>query len=181
MITYFQTISPSPDIGAYYNKCMAMIPDGEWGCFIDADAMILPARYAGKLMEDIVKKYPEIGMFGAYTNRVNNKEQLIEGYWDDFNMCNHHELGKALQDEYNTECVEARRPVSGVLMLVNKKAWKQCGFPEGSFFGVDNNFNYYLLNRGWSVKLMKGIYCYHWYRGPAMEDDDHLKYKQGIG
>jgi len=161
------------NLGSAYNEFMELLRDDDWACFLDHDAMFTTRDWYHQLVR-IVVKYPNAGMFTAKTNRVHNKAQLFGGKTsDDHDMRNHRKIGRQLACEYYDKVtpLSRRQAVSGVLMLISKRAWKQCRFIDG-FLGVDNQMHRDLLDAGMQVYVMEGVYVYHWYRGDG--DCSHL-------
>lgn len=170
-IAYAQT--GDKNLGAEYNKICSMVPEDDWICFLDHDAMFT-TKYWYKQLTDIVEKHPEVGMFTAMTNRVYNKVQLYRGRInDDHNIHFHRKVGNALYDSYYdvVQPLSRQELLSGVLMLIKKSVWSKHKFEEG-FLGVDNRIHSDLLDANYPVMLMKGVYVYHWYRGDG--DKSHL-------
>ena len=80
-IYYSQPWSTKKNIGAYYNKFMELLPDDDdFACFTDGDAMFMTVYY-GRQIEDIVKKYPQCGLFTCMTNRVAFPNQIADISW----------------------------------------------------------------------------------------------------
>ena len=159
----------SKNIGAAYNQFMNLIGDDDWACFLDADAMFVTGDFYKQLEEIIIKPENEnIGMYTACTNRIGNIEQIVFGKKSEearnHDIEFHREIGKALQNTRRYDLIDCKDPISGVVMLISKKAWsKTKGFADG-FLGVDNNMDYQLRNIGYRTCIMLGVYVYHWYR-----------------
>lgn len=167
--------SGETNLGAYYNSEMARVKIDDWVCFIDDDAIFTTGKWLEQLHE-YVDKYPHAGMFTCCTNRVYNKRQLVNGAMNEsHDMRDHRLIGKRLANNFYTdvEILNANAAISGVLMMIKKRVWKNCRFSEG-FFGVDNQIHRDLAKQGYKVYLMKGLYVYHWYRG----DGDHTHVKK---
>ena len=65
------------NLGYAYNKFMELLPnDDDWACFLDHDAMFTTSNWYHQL-ETIIKNNPDVGAFGARTNRVANTFQLV--------------------------------------------------------------------------------------------------------
>jgi GT2 family glycosyltransferase len=180
MIYYSTPWSSEKDLGKAYNDFMNLLPnDNDYACFTDADAMFTTHTF-GHQLEDIVKEYPEAPLFTAMTNRVGTDYQLakVSGAWEENNIARHWAIGKILQETYpyKVEDITHCSPLSGVLILIRKKEWKECGgFKEGiGMLGVDNSIHYRIRDKGYPVLLMKGVYILHYYRNGKAEDKNHL-------
>lgn len=51
-------------------------------------------------------------------------------------------------------------------MLVEKRLWMDVGgFKTEGMLGVDNDFYDRVRKSGRTIRQMRGVYLYHWYRG----------------
>ena len=159
------------NLGYAYNKFMEILPnDDDWGCFLDHDAMFTTNNWYNQL-NDIIKRNPDVGSFGARTNRLNSTYQLV-GNIDVYNhdITYHRKIGDHLQTKYyddlfvidkNTE----QKGFSGVLILLKKSIWKKIkGFKADGFNHVDNDLRYRLGEHKIPFHIMNGVYVYHWYK-----------------
>lgn len=177
MILYPIPYSSDKNIGKYYNWCMSLLPNkNDFACFVDGDAMFT-THYYGHQIENIIKTHPDCGLFTAVTNRVGTKYQCMPGMWDNNNIDDHWIKGKELHDNHYSECSDITHgpPLSGMLILLRKKEWKKAGgFLEDKMLGIDNSIHYRVRDIGGKVKLMKGVYIMHYYRGGKIENKEHL-------
>jgi len=153
------------NLGRTYNSIMEST-DADYVAFVDHDAMFTTSDWYHQICE-IIDQNKDAGLFTAVTNRIYNKQQLrpLEGH----DYLKHRSYGKELQSKHRTsvEPMNSTNPktlLSGVLMVVNRKAWEEVKFREG-FLGVDNSMHKDMLSKGWDVLLMTGVYLYHFYRG----------------
>jgi len=178
MIYFFTPYSTEKDLGRCYNEMMSLLPnEDDYACFTDGDSMFTTHNF-GHQLQEIVETYPEVPLFTCVTNRVGTKYQCVEGMWNEEVMYFHWETGKRLQEENGTDCVDITNatPISGVLMLIRKKEWIECGgFQEGlGMLGVDNSIHYRMRGIEKKVYLMTGVYVLHFYRGGIQTKKDHL-------
>lgn len=160
--------SIAKNIGAVYNNFMNMIPDGDWACFLDHDAMFTTLNWYQQLetiIENLNSSYPDAGLLTVCTNRIGNFEQLVEGVeTQNHDIYYHRKIGKQRQAEYGNSLRECDYVISGVVILISKEVWKQTsGFIDG-FLGVDNDIDRQVRALGYKSYIMDGVYCYHWYR-----------------
>jgi len=158
---------------------MSLLPnDDDWGCLMDLDTMFLTSN-VGHQLEEIVKKYPNTGLFTAITNRVGLKEQCYRGNIDnDPNILNWKRVAKQLQENKWMEMRELKHPISGHLMMVKKSVWKAVGgFPEvGKILAIDNSFSKRVLDHNLEIQLMEGVFVFHFYRmDKNITDKTHLR------
>lgn len=163
------------NLGWAYNTFMEIVPDGDWACFLDHDACFT-TRYWYYQLEEILKSKTEFGLFTCNTNRIGCGYQRLQGIdYNNHDISYHRKVGKKIEEERYGQVLDItyQPPLSGVLILISKKTWKEVnGFKDG-FLGVDNDIHKRCSKAGIKVGLMTGIYLYHWYRGDG--DISHLK------
>lgn len=172
------------NLGMVYNNFMEMIGDDDWACFLDHDATFTTRHWYFQLNE-IIEKNPQYGLLTAMTNRIGQKLQVVQGVdTENHDIKYHRAVGKAMQEQHNTNVTDLTTNnsdyfLSGVVILISKKAWKECGgFIEG-FLGVDRTLHKNCVENGVSVGRMDGVYVYHWYRGDG--DMQHVIEAQQLG
>ena len=174
MIHYIIPYSLEKNIGKYYNHCFSLVGDNDYICFLDGDAVFTRHDW-GHHISNTVRANPEYDLFTCMTNRVGTGYQCVNGMWDqnDFNV--HWEYGSSLNGHL-VEDITHKSPISGVMILLSKKAWSKAGgFAEGGMLGIDNSIHYHVRNQGGRVGLMKSVYVFHYYRGGNRNKTDHLK------
>ncbi|PAX60499.1 hypothetical protein [Brunnivagina elsteri] len=160
------------NIGAVYNNFMNMIPDADWACFLDHDAMFTTLDWY-KQLEDIVESlsvsHHDAGLLTVCTNRIGNFEQIIQGIEpQNHDIYYHRKIGKQRQIEYGNSLRECEHLISGVVILISKDVWKKTsGFADG-FLGVDNDIDRKIRELGYKSYIIDGVYCYHWYRADGI-------------
>lgn len=179
MIYFFIPWDTGKNLGRCYNQCLSILPnENDYACFIDGDANFT-TTFFGKQLEDIVKKYPECGIFTAYANRIGCSWQR-KGIWKSDDMIVHREIGRMLS-ESDYDAIEDHSRIGnenqmgGVLMLIRKSTWEKVGkFNDNGILGIDNDFHRKAEASGEKVYLMKGVYLYHYYRMGNEHDKQHL-------
>lgn len=163
-IYYFTPYALDKNLGAAYNHYMELLPeDDDWACFIDGDAMFLTPDW-GHLIQKAIEDYPETGMFTCYTNRIGNKQQLYRGIFsENRDMVAHRNIAKVCHETGKNRTRVLSRPISGIMMIIQKRTWKQFPFKDG-LLTVDNDISARLLNAGLKVRLIESIYMLHYYR-----------------
>tara|TARA_B100000963_G_scaffold85829_1_gene73441 strand:- start:2475 stop:3929 length:1455 start_codon:yes stop_codon:yes gene_type:complete len=170
------------DLIKSYNSFMKLLPDDGWAVFRDGDTLFLDSYY-GKVIEEAIKENPDTDCFTCYTNRVGCEWQVYNEY-DGDDIVKHRTISNKIKNIYSGEYLDVTNRedfyMSGVVMILSKKAWKKIGgFKEwsskkGRTLGIDNRLYIDLRNNGFKIKLIKGLYIYHWYRGGNKEDKSHL-------
>jgi GT2 family glycosyltransferase len=163
-IYYFTPYALDKNLGAAYNHYMELLPeDDDWACFIDGDAMFLTPDW-GHLIQKAIEDYPETGMFTCYTNRIGNKQQLYRGIFsENRDVVAHRNIAKVCHETGKNRTRQLSRPISGIMMIIQKRTWKQFPFKDG-LLTVDNDISARLLNAGLKVRLIESIYMLHYYR-----------------
>lgn len=176
-IHFYLVYDRGGNIGKCYNNFMNLIPDGDYACLMDNDAM-LTTYGAGEQLYRIAEKYPRCGLFVALANRIGCPWQR-SGNWDSDNIIEHRAHGLKLQGMFYDkirDVTHEKFPFSGFLMLISKRVWKKVGgFKEDGVLGVDNDMHLRTRKAGEKVYLMRGIFLYHFYRGGKMHDKSHFK------
>ena len=156
-------------LGDAYNEFMEIVPDGDWACFIDHDAMFTTGMWK-QHMESVIKDYPDYGMFTGVTNRIYNRHQRVSGIeTSNHNYIYHKGVGEAAYNQYGTLVDPLDTDgytvfMSGMLILISKDTWNKIKFRSG-FLGVDNAMHVECLYNDINVGRMNGLYIYHYYRG----------------
>lgn len=179
MVYYFKPYSVEKDLGKAYNQYLELLPnDDDWACLIDGDVAFLIPDY-GHLIQEVIGLYPDTGLFTCYTNRVGNLEQCYMGrISEDANMLNHRKIALMLSKEQRHKLKELKSIISGHVMIVQKKTWKEVGgFTEDhGILAIDNKFSKKILKAGKTIQLMRGLYALHFYRlDTGRHDKSHLK------
>ena len=178
MIYYSIPYNTNKNLGKYYNDFMKILPNNnDFACFVDGDTIFTTPNY-GHIIEKIIEENKNIGCFTALTNRVFCTWQVVKGIDVNNNdMEYHRNFGKNIQEIYGTYCedVTMKTPMSGFLIVINKKTWKKIGgFKEDGMLGIDNDLHNKIRNYEEKMYMMKGVYLYHWYRYPNRNNISHL-------
>ncbi|HSW67007.1 MAG TPA: hypothetical protein VLH16_00340 [Bacteroidales bacterium] len=163
-VYYFTPYATDRNLGAAYNEYMELLPnDDDWACFMDGDTMFLIPDW-GDIIKEAVERYPDTGMFTCYTNRVNNPQQLYRGtFSENGDMRAHRNIAIACREIYRNRTMPLTRTISGTMMVIQNKTWKEFPFSDG-LLGVDNDISRRLLKAGKTVRLIQGVYLLHYYR-----------------
>ena len=167
MIYNFIAYAPGDkeNLGKTYNQYMELVGEDGWACFLDHDAMFTTEDWY-KQVEQIIEKNPEFSLLTASTNRIGNPGQRVAGIDKTHDILYHRKIGLRLQLQCCQEVqdVTSGHCISGVVMIVSKKAWKKAGGFKDGFLGVDNDFHQRVAKSGGKVGVAKGLYVYHYYR-----------------
>lgn len=165
------------NLGKAYNEAFQLIGDDDWLCINDYDTMFLTPD-APAIVTEYVKRFPETALFTCYTNRVHpcSTEQLLgEVIQDNSDIRLHIKTAERVKGNLYT-VTQVHKNVSGMLMVMSKKQWKETPFVEDlKCLGVDTELSKTLRERGQAVQRMNGLYIFHIYRiMNGIRDKSHL-------
>lgn len=151
------------DLGAAYNRAMRLIPDGDWACLMDHDAMPTTREWYRQLVEAIEFK-PDAGAIVAMANRIAAPWQQI-GDRENFDVAHHRAFGAKRLAHRTLLDVTATKGFGGVLFAISKAAWARVGgFIEGATLCVDHGIHFALRDAGYRIYLLESLYVFHWRR-----------------
>lgn len=183
MIHRIQPFSESKNLGKAYNDHIRIIPEGSWICIQDYDTYFFPpgnkepSFYSNML--EYIKLYPNQGIFTCYTNRTLCKEQQYRGQIYDNPDIKHWRNISTEVHKRPTSLKDINKEISGFCMLFNKDVWEKAGGfmeREKRCLGIDNNFCWSVLEKGFKIGLMENVFCFHYYRlVEGIKYKEHLK------
>jgi len=182
-IHYISPYSLEKDYGAVINETVALfdnIPQ-DWICLMDQDTMLFPQ--APHLIKHVTETYPYVGMFGARTNRIGQStilnRQRVDSMFEERDMHQHKKYAQLLFNQEGHKVTLIDRPIAGFFMLFRVATWLKVGgfkkkLADGGYF--DMHFSNEVLNHGYHIGLINGLYVFHLYRmGEDFSKDDHLR------
>jgi hypothetical protein len=137
------------------------------------------------------KRYPEsgdTGLFVTRTNRVGCGWMKLSGVKQfeelkcgcgkkikvsvEHDIRNHRQIGRTVAARRGTDTTDvteweklpSRKPLSGVCMVLNVHVWREVGRFKDGFLTVDNDMHRKVREAGYRVRILEGVYVYHWYR-----------------
>jgi hypothetical protein len=175
------------DLAWAYNKFMRLLPnDDDWACFIDHDAMFTASDWYPQ-MERIIEANPEYSCLTSSVNRAYADWQIPMGINNiNHDIAYHRKIGAEFQADNGVKVVDVttcsdlpappdKSPLSGVVILYKKSAWKEVPFrlmEPNRLTGIDNLLHLDLRDKGHKVGLMCGVYVYHWHRADGINRAD---------
>jgi GT2 family glycosyltransferase len=156
------------NLGGAYREILERLKPEDHCVFLDHDACWTTRDWYKQILQAI-ERYPDAGLFGAVTNRIGNKDQVVAGAPAGHDMAAHRIFGKALQDKHGSEALDVTdgHVLSGVVLCIPAAARAGLKIPDG-FFGVDNEMHRAVKRAGKRVYLLRGLYVQHWYRGDGV-------------
>jgi len=164
-VHHFTPFSVEKNLGKAYNQCFEIVGEDDWVCLRDCDTLFLLPDTPTRIYE-YVKRNQDVGLLTSYCNRIHHtSDQLFGGKInEDTNILNHIKIARDVEkDGYET--LELTKNVSGFLMVISKKTWREMPFPEsGQCLGIDTSYWQRLVTAKKKIYLMKSIYVWHTYR-----------------
>lgn len=156
------------NLGRAYNSCMDLLQPDDWAVFVDHDTLFTQVDWNRNLRR-VIEENPEYGLFTGVTNRIGNPMQMAPDVdRENHDIAYHIEVGREQEKIREDEVVpyeDNRQPISGFLIIIQKKIWDQIGGAKDGFYGVDNDIHNKCRASGIKSGLIRSLYLYHWYRG----------------
>lgn len=177
-VHYSSPYSTDKNIGKALNDFCVMIPDEDWICLTDADAMFLTPEYGVQI--EAVARSTKYDLIGCLTNRLGRPIQRHKGVFsNDFNVKNHYDIAVDLASRNwgEVDDITKAKYVAGMFMLFRKSLWNKIKFKE-NVSNFDDLFSTEVVKSGGKLGLMKGLYMFHCYRiwsDNPKGDREHLK------
>jgi len=151
-----------------YEKCMKLIRDDDWALFLDYDVMFTRRDWY-VLFVKAIKRYPEVGVFTCYTNRIRTKFQKAPGIdRNNHDMVYHMKFGQRLYEKNGDSITifPKGEHLGGFVMLIRKSVWNKIRpLKEKGIEYVDIEIGRKCHAREIKIARLDGLYAYHWRRG----------------
>ena len=156
------------DLGAAYNRCMGIVPDGDWACFLDHDAWFT-TKHWHRLIEEAIEKQPDAGMFTGRCNNLNPERSAWQMMgWSDAPVSVYRAIGGELERTFGSSLRDVTEPddrggdpVSGFCMIIPKNVWVEIGGSTHGFRGRDHRIHKAIAKTGRRIFLIEGLYLFH--------------------
>lgn len=165
MIPVCTPYSTDKNLGRAYNRMIQALTSFGFVCVIDYDVMFLTPD-AISLIEQYTKNFPDTGIFTCFTNRLHplSDGQLYARICSENDSIRHH-IDLAEKQKKDMTVSEINHPIGGFLMVIRTKVWQEIKFNENKkCLGVDNDFSKRVLDAGYKILRMNGLYVWHSYR-----------------
>ena len=182
MLYFFTPYSFDKKLFEAYDSYMDLIHEPEdWVCFMDGDTAFLLPDF-GHQIQHYINAYPDTGLFTCYASRCHYTCQRYN-YSDaeNKNILYHRLKAEEVFRQFNGHVQEIERRIAGHLMVIQKKTWllvreevKQAT-NDKNILGVDTKISYAILKANLKIRLMKGIYIFHYLRlAEGINNTNHL-------
>lgn len=170
MIYYFIPYDTNKKLLRAIDRYMSLIEDDDWACLMDGDTAFLRSDF-GHRIQEYVDKYPDTGMFTCYASRCHYSMQVRKG--TDMNadsILYHKRQADKAHRELHPQTKVIRQRTAGHMMLIKKSTWKRIRrlvykrAGKKDILGVDTKISTAVLSIGLRIRLMRGIYIFHYMR-----------------
>ncbi len=142
----------------------------DWICFCDGDTAFLRSDF-GHQIKRYVERYPDTGMFTSYASRCHYQVQVRKGTdMENPDILYHRQQAQKTFEELDGKVKEIDRRIAGHLMVIQKKTWLQIRdevkkkASGKKILGVDTKISNSILAAGLKIRLMRGLYIFHYLR-----------------
>jgi len=156
---------PGNRLAEAYNRSMED-SSAEWVLLLDHDVFFCNPNWYGICIQAIEQvKDTKAGLLTCVTNgthRANNTPQKADRIIKTDCLHQHIQVAKILHEKYKYTVTQITWPkITGFFMLVKRSAWEEIKFKGQDLGYVDWHFSNRLLDAGFEIYLMKGLYMYH--------------------
>lgn len=149
------------NFGRACNETIAEMPDDAWAVIIDHDCMFTTPHWYAQIQEAIAFR-PDAGAFAVVTNRIASPWQRApESAAAGDDVPKHRAIGEARRARRTLLDITCTKGFGGVVTVVSKKAWAECGGYAEALFCADHSLFFRTIEKGRSVYLMENVYVYH--------------------
>jgi len=173
MIWFFQPYAFNKRLFEAYDAYMDIVANpNDWVCFTDGDTAFLISNW-GHQVKTYIEKFPDTGLFTSYASRCHYSVQVRKGTeMDNTDILYHRRQADTVYRQLNGKVKEIDRRIAGHLMLIQKKTWMQIRDEVATkvlqqnkqILGVDTKISNAILNAGLKIRLMRGMYIFHYMR-----------------
>jgi GT2 family glycosyltransferase len=154
---------PKNRLDVAYNRAMENTT-AEWVLLLDQDVFLCNPLWYKICLKTIEKlKGENVGLISCMTNGpVQKKIQRADGINSD-KIDEHINKSREIFRKYGLNLQKINVPITGFFMLVNKTVWENVKFEKikCGVGKIDRVFSQRVLDAGYSIYLMNGLYVYH--------------------
>jgi hypothetical protein len=171
MIYFFTPYSFEKKLFEAYDTYINLLSgENDWACFIDGDACFFENNF-GHQVKNYIEKYPDTGIFTSYASRCGYKFMVPEDIDQNNDSIKYHRSkSQEIYEKLNGQVKEINDNISGHLICIKKSTWliirdelfTVCA--GANLLGVDTQISNIILGHGLKIRLMRGVYLFHYYR-----------------
>lgn len=162
---------------------MQLLPDNkDWAVLMDGDTAFLRSDF-GHQIQRYIDKFADTGLFTCYASRCHYKIQTRRG--TDINsdsILYHRRQAETMFNTLDGQVKEIDRRIAGHLMVIRKGTWLKIrkevklNTMDKHILGVDTKISNAILRNGLKIRLMRGLYIFHYLRlMEGLNSTKHLK------
>lgn len=183
MLWFFTPYSFEKKLFNAWNQYMDLISDPQdWVVMMDGDIAFFNANF-GHHIQQYIQKYPDTGIFTCYASRSRTPWMMPERHiFSSTNILDHKIKADKHVQRFFLDVVEINDRVTGHLMVIKKDTWIKIRdmvaekTADKDILSVDSAISRSTLATGMKIRLMKGIYVFHYYRHlEGAANKSHLK------
>ena len=173
MIWFFTPYSFEKRLFEAFDTYMNLVANpNDWVCFSDGDTAFLLPDF-GHQIKRYVENYPDTGMFTCYASRCHYSPQVRKGTeMENPDIVYHRKRAEETKKELDGKVKELNRRVAGHLLVIQKKTWlkirrevaMKVSKQNKHILGVDTKISNAILKAGLKIRLMRGMYIFHYLR-----------------
>ncbi len=163
-INFIHAFAINKKYGVELNRYIETIPDSDFICVMDWDAMLLSHKQI-PMMYEYINRYPDTGLFLAKSNRSGSHAQRYRNEKSkNYDISYWMRIANQINPTYSVSEPEGNA-ISGFLMLFSKKTWNEIKFDENlDILHIDRTFAAGVLNLQKKIFIMDDVLVFHAYR-----------------
>lgn len=155
-----------------WDDCISRLHPGEWAVLTDGDTAFLLSDF-GHQLQYYFNKYPDTGIFTTYASRCHYACQVRKGTNMESDSIRYHKSqADKIYNELNGKVKEIDRRIAGHLIAIKKETWlliredlkNRIQSKGKKILGFDTQLSYSIKENGLKIRLMRGIYLFHYLR-----------------
>jgi GT2 family glycosyltransferase len=153
---------PEKRLANAYNRAMENTT-AEWVLLLDHDVSLVNPLWYDMCLKGIQNvEGKNAGLITCVTSGKTRSPQQIEKE-NSSNIEDHIEIALKQYQSYRTIVKENNMTITGFFMLIRKSAWEQIKFrhSKNGIDKIDIDFSKRLLEAGFTIWVMPGLYVYH--------------------
>jgi len=173
MLWFFQPYSFNKKLFEAYDAYMNLVSNPEdWVCFTDGDTAFLLQDF-GHQVKSYTERYPDTGLFTCYASRCHYQEQVRRGTdMGNRDILYHRQQAETIRKELDGQIKQMDRRIAGHVMVIQKKTWtlirpevaRKVAEQQKQILGVDTKISNAVLAAGLKIRMMRGLYIFHYLR-----------------
>ena len=154
------------NIAEAYNSIMRGA-DSDWALIVEHDVFVACNPLWYRMCVEAIRGSDTIGMITCVTSGSRKRNERPQGAYlqsQSSNLDDHVEIARKCSLKYGVKVeIHDTKYMAGYFMLINKKAWQEVPFEDQGkgVHKVDQAFCQGLIDKGYHIGVMKGLYVYH--------------------